>query len=125
MLTNLVKFLDPSIKHWDDRNRHWDDKKEALALGWKPVSATFMTSFTMSILQCSYSYATWMTGGNAKSLLSTNLSKLTIFLASQSGEDLVYIKTHLRTPNRAIQVHIDIDWITMVWWYEKEPEYRN
>ncbi|MGL9758277.1 MAG: hypothetical protein ACR5LA_05505 [Wolbachia sp.] len=30
--------------------KHWDDKKEALALGWKPVSATFMTSFTMSIL---------------------------------------------------------------------------
>ncbi|XCA32979.1 MAG: hypothetical protein ABS808_04150 [Wolbachia endosymbiont of Polyergus mexicanus] len=26
LLINLINFLDPSVKHWDDRSGCWDDK---------------------------------------------------------------------------------------------------
>ncbi|WP_341819585.1 hypothetical protein [Wolbachia endosymbiont (group A) of Brachyopa scutellaris] len=42
MLTNLIKFLDPSVKHWDDKKRGYLDKSHCPP--GRPK------------LQCSYSY---------------------------------------------------------------------
>ncbi|WP_353275681.1 hypothetical protein [Wolbachia endosymbiont (group A) of Pipizella viduata] len=56
MLTNLIKFLDPSVKHWDDKKgatrmtkkEHWDDRRRGYSDNKK--EATRMTPFTTTPL---------------------------------------------------------------------------